>query len=238
MTSKDQILDEIRKLAEQLGRAPGQKLFKTHTGISHAYWQGTYWPRWSAALAEAGLEINKKIEAIAEDELHRSYLELVEDIGKVPSLAEIRFRKKSYPDFPAVVTYQKRFGSQNKIAASAYKFAVALGYEGDALNILEDAITDYDAENEDISNNREGHVYLLRSGSHFKIGQSFDLEKRVKQITIALPDKVELVHSIKTDDPPGIEAYWHRRFAEKRKNGEWFELTRDDVKAFRRRRFQ
>jgi hypothetical protein len=77
----------------------------------------------------------------------------------------------------------------------------------------------------------------MKAGRFYKIGRTNALGRRERELAIQLPEAAKVIHSIKTDDPVGIEEYWHRRFQDRRKNGEWFELTAQDLAAFRRRKF-
>lgn len=86
-----------------------------------------------------------------------------------------------------------------------------------------------------------GYVYLalMKVGreKRYKIGKADIVGRRTKQVSVSLPEELELVHVISTDDAYGIESYWHKRFADKRRGGEWFDLSADDVRAFKRRKF-
>ncbi len=81
---------------------------------------------------------------------------------------------------------------------------------------------------------KTGFVYLMKSGRHHKIGHTVSVGSRERQLAIKIPIRPTTIHTSETDDPSGVEAYWHRRFAEKRGQGEWFDLSPDDIKAFKR----
>jgi hypothetical protein len=77
-------------------------------------------------------------------------------------------------------------------------------------------------------------VYLLKSGRRYKIGRTNAVGRREYELGTKLPEESRTIHVIPTDDPAGIESYWHSRFASKRVRGEWFELDVSDVQAFKR----
>lgn len=74
-----------------------------------------------------------------------------------------------------------------------------------------------------------GYVYLLKSGDHYKIGKSKNVDQRVTQISPRTPLPVELLHSIGSNDMSWLEAQLHSKYAQYRTNGEWFALPSDAV---------
>jgi Meiotically up-regulated gene 113 len=80
---------------------------------------------------------------------------------------------------------------------------------------------------------KAGFVYLIKGGKHYKIGLTTEpLPIRHKQIGTKLPFKSEIVHAIATSDVVSLERHWHNHFADKRAEGEWFNLSTEDVMIF------
>jgi hypothetical protein len=234
MTTREHIIDEIRRVSEKIGRPPGRRVFENETGIHMPEWYGVHWRSWGEALKEAGYAPNKKQGRLSSDEVLRKYAEAVRHFGRVPAEIDIRMYSREHDNFPGHSTFYNHFGSKNGLITALAKWV----RENKDFADLLDLVPETNEEVEEFVQGEEGYVYLLKSGDHYKIGRSSDLERRVKQISVALPEKVSLEHAIHTDDPSGIEVYWHQRFSERRENGEWFKLTKADVRAFKRRRFQ
>lgn len=237
---KAHILAEIRRTAEANGGVPlGRSRFLAETGIRESDWIGKFWLKWNDAVREAGYEPNRKQEALDEDSLLEKLACLVRDLGHYPVAAEIRMRSREDKDFPSHNVFSK-FGRKAEVASALLTWCESHPGWDDVEAIcapLAESSREYEEACQAVKAPEFGYVYLLKSGKYYKIGRSNAPGRREYELAIQLPERVKTVHTIKTDDPVGIESYWHRRFKERRKNGEWFELRREDVSAFRRRKF-
>ena len=241
--NKQQILAEIKRTAaENSGVTLGVDRFAAETGIKESDWRGRYWARWSDAVREAGLTPNTRQQRSNDDALLSQLAEFIRELGRYPTVAEMRLRKRRNGVFPNHKVLERR-GSRQQLLNQLVAFCTRVAGWNDVLIIcqrLEQEAPEQDAAADDGDKFEAGYVYLalMKVGRErrYKIGKANLVEQRARQVAVHLPE--ELIHAITTDDAYGIEAYWHRRFSKKRRGGEWVALSSDDVRAFRRRKFQ
>jgi hypothetical protein len=237
--NEQHILAEIaRTSALNGGVALGKERFYRETGIKETDWSGKHWARWSDAVKEAGYTPNQLQAPIEENALLASLALLIRELGHWPAVAESRLKATQVQGFPCHNTFRK-FGNKSEQIAKLIAYCREQPNFVDVVDLVP-AVAEGLAASRPDDETREGaigFVYLLKAARYFKIGRSSSFERRSRELAIQLPERAETVHVIRTDDPLGIELYWHRRFEAKRKNGEWFELSTQDVKAFKRRKF-
>jgi Meiotically up-regulated gene 113/Homing endonuclease associated repeat len=234
---RERVISEIRRIHASTGRVPGRQTFQAETGISQGAIIGKIWATWGDALQEAGFEANALRPKLDRDFILAKLAEACLKLGKWPSVNALKIYSREMTDFPSHSTLENHFPKRTELVEALRDWVLRL--ENHRYSEIADILpAPVRAPAQWREHQKYGHVYLLRAGDYFKIGQSSDLEKRVKSINVALPDKATLEHAISTDDPPGIEAYWHRRFADRRMNGEWFKLSKADVLVFKKRKFQ
>ena len=236
---REKIISEIKRLSAKHGKTVGKRLFERETGISEGAYLGKYWAKWSDAVTEAGFEANKKNERSDADFLFGKFADICRHYQHIPSQGEFRMFRRTDPEVPTDTTFAKAFGIKSEMLRKLKAWVADKPEYGDIASMLAEVATEAEEEVWGDRPLKEGWVYVIQYGDHYKIGAGGDLEKRVKQVTTKLPDNGELIHAIRTDDPFGIENYWHRRFAEKRakNNSEFFKLSVQDIRIMKKRKF-
>jgi hypothetical protein len=236
--TKAEILNEIRRTAPPNGGpALGMRAFERETGIRHTDWLGIHWRTWGDAVREAGLEANSFTPTMDEAHLFSKYALLTRELGRAPAQVDMRMMRRRDSTFPADAVFTRRFGSYAGLRARTLEWCSQNEEFADVVQLLVSATgVRRPTTNARAADTPIGFVYMIKHGSRaeYKIGRTVNPVRREGEMRLQLPERVNPIHYIETDDPSGVESYWHSRFASKRKEGEWFALTPDDVRAFKK----
>jgi hypothetical protein len=231
--SRDDILDAIRRTAQANGGIPLGHDRLAEIGIPPAVW-GRYWPRLSAAQREAGVVPNTKNEPRSEEDALAHLVRFIRELNAIPTSRDRVVKRNQDPTFPSERVW-KRLGPNSRLLARLVRYAETHPGHEDVLALCADRRPSEEPTTSKIPAVAFGSVYLLKGpGSRYKIGRTNAFGRRRRELAIQLPFDTRKVHVIETDDPVGVEAYWHQRFGAKRINSEWFELDAADVAAFKR----
>lgn len=85
---------------------------------------------------------------------------------------------------------------------------------------------------------RGGYVYVLKSVYGYKVGRTVNIPNRMRSFGVLLPFVYTIELCAWFDDHIQAETTYHRMFAKKHINGEWFALTEADVAKIRSRNLQ
>jgi hypothetical protein len=105
---RETLLEHLRDLAETLGKTPSLTELEAADGPSSKPYR-SHFGSWSAALTEAGLELRPPNQRYEREELLDILRGLAEELGRAPSMAELRERN----NLPSPSTYKYRFGRWN-----------------------------------------------------------------------------------------------------------------------------
>lgn len=231
---RNEIIDSYKRLMRRSPGAPPPSLrhfIKAVPALNQHMFRSGFWRSWRDFQREAGVSPNEPTQRLPDADIIRRYAELARKLGRVPTDDDLKFHRKSDPTVPSTRVMRTRAPRLDERIELLREYCAANDGWADVLELLASPKTDEAAEPS--RGKVAGVVYLMKDGRHFKIGKTNSVGRRHAEASTWLRN-AKVVHTIETDDPDGVERYWHRRFEAKLVRGEWFSLTAEDVAAFRR----
>lgn len=235
--TKQHILSEIQRLATIYGGRLSFRKFCEESGLKEHQILGMHWARWNDALAEAGVKnTNSFFQPKTDDDaVIEAIAQFIKQLGKWPTDNDLLIERRRNEAFPSIKVIRR-------VRATSPLAPRIVSYCGDQPNLSTVAqIAEEIAKKEIVEHSSSngpsisGYVYLMKTGRRYKIGRTNSPSRRHREVRLELPDPTTVIHTIATDDPSGVESYWHNRFKEKRiRDTEFFELVASDVAAFKR----
>jgi hypothetical protein len=229
-----QIINEYNNLKTSLGNPPTSLEFYEKSSVSKY-----------AAILAFGSRAFSKIQKAAGDEprifrrpgrseaeFFHTYGALVRELQELPNEAEWKHRRIK----PTVSGYCKKLKIRwSEIPIKFREWASDKTEWKDVVKICALRLMGKRSGATQRALAASGYVYLIKLGKHFKIGKTNAVGRREYELGLQLPERLKTIHAIETDDPAGIEAYWLKRFKDKRKRGttEFFDLSQSDINVFK-----
>jgi Meiotically up-regulated gene 113 len=247
MKQTNNLLDSLRLAAEANGGRPlGEIQFFRQSGLTRKDLWAAGYNTYGVACEAAGFQANALVQRMSDDELFRPLAVLTRELGKFPAKGAFMVARARDTDFPGWDTFKRRErqGPESSLREALLAWCQKVNEFSDVCKLL--GLAGASPRKQQRIASRQvvnGHVYLMRygtGGAVYKIGLTDNVPRRHAQLNMMTPQDVRIVHTIPTDDPAGIEAYWLKRFESKRLEGkkELFLLTPDDVASFKSRKYQ
>jgi hypothetical protein len=179
------------------------------------------------ARAEAILQrlVDELEKAAAEKKIH-PVMYLLRDVEPIHEIGDIAYLVNRSPDS----LFVSRARAMEIIGKLTAFYESVTDDEIEALNIIMESEKSRSVVSGRVPTvSKSGYVYLIKASTGaYKIGMSKDPNSRIATFK-TLPFDVELLALIQTDNMHELEKELHERFADKRRQGEWFNLSSEDV---------
>lgn len=78
------------------------------------------------------------------------------------------------------------------------------------------------------------YLYLIKCQQFYKIGIAADVSDRIRNLQTGNPFPLEVLATYGYDNVALVETVLHKRFANRRTRGEWFDFSDDDIETFKK----